>query len=239
VRGLARVDREAGELHWRQPLVDRLKMMSAIYALEQPQLARSRVEDLIALWRKLQLGEGELRSLGKQCPCAALVLRTIEPADLWSLVARREEIIRVGHGRERADVEPVGNARVKGERLERFALQTGAGPVFAPVVAAKTPREKLAATTVFGSKGSMAIISPRYRVSPLPIKSACSVSRRQVWPPSQDPWMKPKLFPPRASPEQRKRTLDRADSARNSPPNDWMRRSSRGSSRGSSARRPR
>src|ERR1035438_9323281 len=39
------------------------------------------------------------------------------------------------------------------------------------------------------------------------MKSACSVRRRQVSPPSQEPWMKPKLLPPRASPEQRNRML--------------------------------
>ncbi len=43
---------------------------------------------------------------------------------------------------ERADIEPVGDARVKSEGLERLALEAGAGPGFAAVAADEdAPRE--------------------------------------------------------------------------------------------------
>ena len=43
---------------------------------------------------------------------------------------------------ERADVEPVGDARVKGEGLERLAREAGASPGFASVAAGEdAPRE--------------------------------------------------------------------------------------------------
>jgi len=108
---LAGIDRDAGELHRRQSLVDRFETVSAVQTLEQALFCRRLRRGSRRPRGKLQLREGELRSLGEETPGASLVRGKIEPADLRTLVARGDEIVRMRQRPERANVEAVGDAR--------------------------------------------------------------------------------------------------------------------------------